>query len=526
MNCGHPLILHESLLYKWFVLGTVMIGTFMAVLDSMIVTVALPKLMAGFGAPLYTVEWILTGYLLVFAIMLPSSSWFAGRYGYKISFMVGLFFFTAGSLLCSLSWNIEALIGFRLIQGGGAGFLLPVGMAIITREFPPQMRGLALGFWSAAASASVALGPTIGGFLVDRFVWHMIFDVNVPIGTAAILISFMTLREFQPEAHRPFDYIGFLSLSIFLTALLLALSNGNAAWNTGGWTSSYIIICFAVSMVGVLAFIIVESIVHQPLIDLSLFKISTFTFANLVLFMFGIGLFGSNFVLPLYLQNSLGYTPLQAGLVLLPMGILLGITGPFAGLLSDKIGGKLPALAGLFLLAISFYQYKNLTLYSDHMQILHPLYMRGIAMGLIFSPLTTLAISEIGNEKIARASGLINVLRQLGGSFGVAIFGAVLSQRNEFHQVQNGIILSDRPESVAAALNQFQHFAASYGGGSALENVQNAQYILNTFAQNTSYVSAINDVFLIASLTIVVSLIPAFMIKTQRHHDRSMEAAL
>lgn len=419
--------------YRWLVLATVMIATFMAVLDATIVNVALSKLMASFGVAVDKVEWILTAYLLIFAIMLPSSGWFANHLGYKRLFLAGLFFFTLGSFLSSLAWSFNILIFFRVLQGCGAGILMPVGMAIITREFPPEKRGIALGFWSVAASASVSLGPALGGFLIDRFSWHTIFDVNVPVGIMGMAAAAIVLREHKSEAVRVFDLLGFISMGIFLTALLLALANGNSAWNTGGWTSTYIRTMFAVALVGAVVFFITEFKTRHPLIDISLFRNFNFSLANLVLFIFGLGMFGSNFLLPIYLQNSLGYTPLQAGLVFLPVGILVGITAPFAGLFSDKVSGKMPAVLGLVLLAVSLYMYGSLSFMTEKAQIMLPLYIRGFAMGLIMSPLTTIAISEISNREMAQASGLVNVIRQVGGSVGVALFGSILTRRTILH---------------------------------------------------------------------------------------------
>ncbi len=203
-----PALDPQSPVYRWLVLGTVMIATFMAVLDATIVNVALAKLMATFGVSVDRVEWILTAYLLIFGVMLASSGWMADRWGYKRMFILGLFLFTVGSFLCSLAWTIEVLIAFRVIQGAGAGFLMPVGMAIITREFPPEKRGIALGFWSVAASASVSLGPTLGGYLIDRFRWNTIFDVNVPVGIMGIAVAAIVLRENRPSPKGAFDIVG------------------------------------------------------------------------------------------------------------------------------------------------------------------------------------------------------------------------------------------------------------------------------------------------------------------------------
>ncbi len=502
--------------FRWLVLGTVMIGTFMAVLDATIVNVALAKLMATFGVSVDMAEWILTAYLLIFGVMLPSSGWIADRFGYKRAYLTGLLLFTGGSFLCSLAWNIDVLIAFRVIQGAGAGFLMPVGMAIITREFPPEKRGIALGFWSVAASASVSLGPTIGGYLIDRFSWQTIFDVNVPIGLLGIVISLIVLREFKSREIRAFDLLGFLSLAAFLTALLLALSNGNSAWNTGGWTSDFIMTCFAVSVVGLVVFLITELSVEHPLIELGLFKSLNFSLSNLVLFIFGLGMFGSNFLLPIYLQDSLGYTPLQAGLVFLPVGVLLGLTAPFAGMFSDKYNAKIPAATGLILLALSLYQYSFLSQWSEYWQIMLPLYIRGVAMGLIFSPLTTIAIAEISNRKMAQASGLINVIRQIGGSFGVAIFGSILTRRVIYHAGIYGQQVEPNSESLQRTLLHLQHFVARVSGTAIHEAGLQAKIILGSFVRNQAFISSVDDVFLLAAVTLIAAVIPIFFLRRRQ----------
>ena len=241
--------------YRWFVLANIMIGTFMAVLDATIVNVGLTKMMSAFGTSVDKIEWVLTAYLLVFAVVLPSSGWIADHWGHKRSYLLGLFLFTSGSLFCSLSSNENMLIMFRIIQGAGAGFIMPVGMSIITHEFPPEKRGMALGFWGIASSSSVSLGPLLGGYLIDTFSWHAIFDVNVPIGIFAMLATFVILREYKTESARSFDFLGFVSMTAFLVFLLLALSDGNASWNTGGWTSNFILTCIGISFVSFVVFL-------------------------------------------------------------------------------------------------------------------------------------------------------------------------------------------------------------------------------------------------------------------------------
>jgi MFS transporter, DHA2 family, multidrug resistance protein len=384
---------------------------------------------------------------------------------------------------------------------------------------------LALGFWTIAASASVSLGPTVGGYLIDHFSWHTIFDVNVPVGIFGMIASFVILRERKSEEGRFFDLVGFLSLSIFLTALILALANGNSAWNTGGWTSGFILACFAFSIVGLAVFLVAEFNVRHPLIELVLFKSLDFTLSNIALFIFGLGMFGSTFLLPIYLQNSLGYTPFQAGLVFLPVGIITGITAPFAGYYSDKHNAKIPVIIGLALFALSFYQYSYLSFLSEKEQIMLPLYIRGVAMGFVFSPLTKIAITEISNQKMAQASGLINVIRQIGGSFGVAIFGTILTRRTIFHSAMYSQQLDTNSEAFRNSIVKLQHFVMQTGGGSASGAMAKAKGLLYSFAQNQAFIQAVDDVFFMAAIIILISLVPIFFLRVNHQIDARKIAA-
>lgn len=507
---------HEHASYRWWVLANVMIGTFMAVLDATIVNVALPKLMASFGVSVDKIEWVVTAYLLVFAVMLPTSGWVADHFGYKRTYFTALFVFTFGSFLCGLAWNEDALIVFRILQGAGAGFLMPVGMAIIIREFPVKQRGLALGFWAIAAAASVSLGPLVGGYLVDNINWNAIFDVNVPVGIFGMFATLVVQREYKTQNTRAFDFVGFLSMSVFLAFLLLALSDGNAAWNTGGWTSPFLLSCFALSLIGLVVFLTTEFHVKHPLIELGLLKNFNFAATNAILFIFGLGMFGSTFLLPLYLQNSLGYTALQTGAMFLPVGILQAFISPIAGSVSDKFSPKIPAIIGILLLGISLYMNGFMSLSTERSQIMLTLIIRGVAMGLLFTPLSALALSEIPREKMAQASGLFNVIRQIGGSFGVAIMGTMLTRRMIYHSAMYGQAV-DRTDPVYQNLVRgLQHFAQQAVGGPTAVASMRANALIASHVAQQAFVQAIDDDFLIAAVITFVGLIPIFLLRSRK----------
>jgi MFS transporter, DHA2 family, multidrug resistance protein len=511
-----PSLHHEHGSYRWWVLANVMIGTFMAVLDATIVDVALSKLMGVFGITIDQVEWVITAYMLIFAIMLPTSGWIADHFGYKRTYLSALLLFTLGSFLCSLAWNESALIFFRVVQGLGAGMMMPVGMAIVTREFPVRQRGMAIGFWSIAAAASVSLGPMIGGYLIDHFAWHTIFDVNVPVGMIAILATILIQREYKTEKIRSFDLIGFLALGVFLTSFLLALANGNASWNTGGWTSGYILTCFALALTSFVVFLIAEFTVTHPLIDLSLFRNHNFAFANVVLFIFGLGMFGSTFLLPLFLQNALGYTAFQAGMLFLPVGILQGAIAPIAGILSDRFNPKIPAIVGVVLMALSFQQNHFLSLFSEQSRILLALYIRGLGMGLLFTPLSTLALREIPRQKMAQASGLFNVIRQIGGSLGVALFGTILIRRVLFHSAIYGSAVDPYSPVFKNTIVKLQYFAQHAGGGTMALAAERARSIAGSHIAQQAFAASVGDDFFIAACITIVCVGVILFLRTKK----------
>jgi MFS transporter, DHA2 family, multidrug resistance protein len=517
---------HEHESYKWWVLGNIMIGTFMAVMDATIVDVSLAKIMATFGIDVDTVKWVATAYLMIFAVMLPTSGWIADHIGYKKTYGGALTLFTAGSLLCSLAWNENALIIFRIIQGAGAGLMMPVGMAIVMREFPPEKRGIALGFWSIAAAASVSLGPTLGGYLVDNFSWHSIFDVNVPVGIFAIFATLVIQREYKTETNKTFDLIGFISLAIFLSALLIALSDGNADWNTGGWTSPFIVSCFVISFIGFVVFMITELNIRHPLIDLSLLRNFNFATANIILFIFGMGMFGSTFLLPLYLQNGMGYTAYQAGSLFLPIGFIQAIMAPIAGNMSDKINPKIIAVIGIILLALSLFLNHFLSLFSMTSSIMVSLYLRGLGMGCIFTPLSAMALNEIPREKMAQASGLFNVLRQIGGSFGVAIMGTLLTSRTIFHSTMYGQVVNQNSPAVKNIMYGLSNYARDVAGGTNAVNAARAKTLVSYHINMQAFVSAVDDDFFIAALITVLCVVPILFLRYRKKESGVKPAAI
>jgi DHA2 family multidrug resistance protein len=502
--------------YKWLLLGNVMLGTFMAVLDGTVVNTGLPKIMASFGIGLDKVEWIITAYMLAMAVMLPTSGWLADRFGYKRMYFLGLFGFTFGSFLCSISPNENVLILSRIFQGLGAGTLQPLGMAIITREFPVKQRGLALGFWGIAAAASISFGPTLGGFIIDNFSWQLIFGINIPIGIAAMLFTILIQSEYKHPTRRKFDIAGFISITIFLPLTLYALSETTAATNSAGWRAPYILLCAAIAVVSLAVFITAELVAEDPIIDLRLISNHNFGLALIILVFFSIGMFGSTFLFPVYLQNSMGYTALEAGSVFIPVGIIQGIMAPISGRISDKVNPKMPIIIGILLMAFSFYLNSKLSYLSEMKSIMISLYIRGFGMGLTFTALNTVSLLEIPREKMAQASGISNSIRQLGGSLGVALLATMLTTRTIYHNQQYGTALNARSQTYnETSANIRFHLQHTAGMSPAAA----ASYAPSAIASNISkqaYIDGINDDFLIASIITLIGAIPIIFMHTRK----------
>ncbi len=505
---------HKS--YKWFLLANIMVGTFMAVLDATVVNVGLPKIMASFGIGLDKAEWIITAYMLAMAVMLPTSGWLADRYGYKKLYFIGLLLFTSGSMFCGLSTNENMLITSRVLQGLGGGIIQPLGMAIITREFPLKQRGIALGFWAISAAASVSFGPLIGGFLVDNFNWQLIFDINIPIGILAMIFTIIIQSEYKSQEIRRFDLAGFLSVTIFLPLTLFTLSEGNTATNSAGWHAPYILFCASIAIIALAVFIVAELTVKDPLIDLRLLKNHNFGLGNIIMIFFSIGMFGSTFLMPVYLQNSMGYTALQAGSVFLPVGIIQGTVAPISGRISDKLNPKYPGMAGVILMAFSFYLNSRLSFLSELHSIMISLYIRGLAMGLLFTSLSTVTLLEIPRDKMAQASGITNSIRQLGGSLGVALLATLLTTRVNYHAQQYGSSISATSEVFHQTTEKIRFHLQHDDGSSPSDAIRQGQSILLSNLNKQAYIQGINDDFLLAGIITLIGGIPIIFLHTKK----------
>ncbi len=427
--------------YKWLVAVAFVAGFFMDLMDVTIVNVAIPTLSRQLNVPDTTLEWVVTGYLLSLAIWIPASGWLGDRFGTKRVFLFALGLFTVGSVLCSLAPNVGFLIAFRIFQGVGGGMMTPVGVAMLFRAFPPNERAKASAVLSIAAAMAPALGPVLGGWLSDSVGWRWIFVVNVPVGILAFLFSWRVLKDHkEPNAGR-FDYDGFLLSATGLVLLIYALSSVP----THGPRSAQVIVTavLGVMLLGLLVW--VESRQNSPILHFSLFRDRLFRTANIIMF-FAFALWiGFLFVLPLFLQQLLGFTAFRSGLITSPQAIGWIAVAIVASRIYKKMGPRKMIVLGLAGTAAMTVLFVTVNAGTSLWTIRTILFFRGLTMGFAVIPIQAAAFSNISREETGRASSIFNTNRQVASSFGTAVLGTVLFE-----------LLLDRPGSVADQLSAYR----------------------------------------------------------------------
>ena len=411
---------------KWWTLAAVAFGLFMIMLDNTVVNVALPSIAADLQIGLSELEWIVTGYALTFASLMLTGGKLADLLGRRRIFIVGLAIFTVSSLFCGLAGSGELLIGARVVQGAGAALMNPATLSIIAATFPPRQRGMAIGIWAGVSALALAIGPLVGGLLTEHISWSWIFFVNVPIGVIAIAASLLLIPESKDEsAEQRLDVPGLLTSGIGLFALTYGLIEAN----TYGWTSGRIVGAFAVAVTMLLAFVLLELRQRIPMLDLSLFRSGTFAGANLAVLLVALAMFGVFFFVSLYMQGVLGYSAVKTGAAFLPMTILIVLVAPIAGRSSDRFGSRWLMTSGMVLIAIQLFYFSRLGVDEKYWSLLPAMILGGFGMSLVMTPSAAAAVRALPVDKSGVGSAVLNAFRQVGGSMGIALIGAIMAHR-------------------------------------------------------------------------------------------------
>ncbi len=409
---------------KWWTLVAVSFGLFMIMLDNTIVNVALPTIQSSLHLQISELEWVVTGYALTFGAFMLTGGKLADLLGRRRVFVIGLVIFTASSLACGLAEGAPMLIGARVVQGLGAALMNPATLSIIVATFPARQRGTAIGVWAGVSALALAIGPLVGGVIAEHLSWSWIFFINVPVGVVAIAAAYVFIDESRDTSHeqRP-DVPGLVTSTLGLFALSYALIEAN----TYGWTSTRILVAFGVAAVSLAAFVLLEHYQRLPMLELELFRNKGFSGANTVMLLTGLAMFGVFFYVSLYVQQVIGYSPTEAGASFLPWTLLIIVLAPIAGRLSDRIGPRPLVVGGMIVITGSLLIFASLGENATFWNLLPAMLLGGIGMSGAMAPTTAAAMHSVRPDKAGVGSAVLNSARQVGGSLGIAIMGAIVA---------------------------------------------------------------------------------------------------
>lgn len=488
------------------VLPVIIIGTFMSVMDGTIVNVSLPKMISVFNSSTADAQWIVTAYMLTLGIVMPISGYLGDRFGYKRIYFTALLIFVVGSFLCGAAWSINSIIVFRVLQAVGGGIMQPLGMAILYQNFPRERMGTVLGLWGISMMLAPAIGPTLGGYLVDYISWRFIFYVNVPVGILNLFMAKARLKETPLIKGHSFDIVGIVTSALGFFCLLLALSEGTAY----GWTSPYIVFLLFISAFSLAIFIYNELHHSEPVMDLRLCKNYVFSISLVVSSIISIGMFAVVFLIPLLLQSILGKSAVLTGLILLPAALASGIVMPLSGKIFDRYGARALVMGGLVVLVITTYMLHGFNAATPVWIMILWLVIRGFGMGFCFMPSTTAGMNTVPQHLVGRASALSNVVRQIASAFGIAMFSSILANRQTSY-------LADLASAINVNSSEYLHIQAEImsmatGLGIRGDSVFGMTgSIIMQQAVKESMVMAMGDCFIVAAgLTVIALVLAAF----------------
>ncbi|HEX4344042.1 MAG TPA: MFS transporter [Solirubrobacteraceae bacterium] len=438
---------------RWWTLAAMCFALFMIMLDNTVVNVALPSIQKDLHSTYATLEWTVNAYTLSLAVLLITGGRLGDIFGRRKVFLLGVGLFAASSAFIGFSQTDAWLIGGRAIQGIGAALMMPATLSIITNTFPPQERGKALGTWAGVSALALAIGPVVGGYLVEYVSWQSIFFLNLPVAAGALAITLFATRESRDETILPkLDFGGIATISVGLGALTLTLVEAS----TWGWGSVANVALFAVAALGLIGFAVVERRVRVPMVDFTFFRSKTFLGASVVAFIVSFAMLAMFFFIAIYMQNIEHYTPLQAGIRFLPTTLMIIVISPLSGRLADRIGPRPLMTGGLLLVAISLFWQSHLTVGSGFQFLAPGFVLMGIGMGFTMSPMSTAAMNAVDRTKAGVAGGILSMSRMIGGTLGVAVLGAFIGKPSDpaayVASLGHGLVMGAIVAAVGAAV--------------------------------------------------------------------------
>jgi len=500
---------------KWIVALTVMLPTLMVIVDSSVVNVSLDHIRGSLSAGIDEATWSITSYLAANAIIIPMTGWLSRFFGRKRYLIFSMALFTLSSFFCGLSWNIQSLVFFRILQGLAGGSLQPISQSILLETFPPYQHGTAMAIFGVGIMFGPIVGPVMGGWITDNWTWRWIFYINIPIGIISVLMVSLFIRDphYMKPAKMKIDYWGLVLLAVGIGCLQMILDRGRRV----DWFSSEFIIWLSVlSFTSLILFLIVELFVEHPIVNMRVFKDFSFSLGNVVVFFILFNLFGSIVLLPIYLQTLMGYTATLAGIVLAPGGIAALVAMPVAGILISRINPKIIIAIGIIVTAYATLLMSMFNRLADFNTILLPRVYMGIGLGLVMVPLFTLSLSHIKKEAMGNATSIFNLMRNLGGSFGVAVATTILTRRAQFHQSRLVDYLTPFDINYVWSSQQTAQILQYKGLEPTLAHKGGLGVIYETLL-NEAYMMSFNDVFYIIAVMSILLLPLVLCMKHIRH---------
>jgi len=504
---------------------TCVLCAMLEIVDTTIVNVALNNMRGSLGATLTDVAWVITAYAIANVIVIPMTSWLSQQFGRRNYFATSIVIFTVASFLCGNATNIWELVAFRFIQGLGGGALLVTAQTIITESYPVAKRGMAQAIYGMGVIVGPTLGPPLGGYIVDHFSWPFIFYINIPLGIIATFLTIIFVKSPKYGAKlkaNQVDWWGIILLATFIGSLQFVLEHGQQ----DDWFNNRTIIVLSVlSTFGLILFIWRELTYKHPIVNLKVFKDNNLKIGTIMCFILGFGLYGSTFIIPIYTQSILGWSATDAGLLLIPSSITTGIMMPFIGKMIQRgVSQTYMVAAGFFVFFLfTFLMRGVLTPDTGVEHMFWPLILRGVGLGLLFVPITTLSLSTLKGKHIGEGAAFTGMMRQLGGSFGIAIITTYISRFNQEHRVTLVSHLDKTSFEVQQAVNQLQMgFMAK--GYSANEALAKAYKVLEFKVMTQSSVLSFMDIFMYLGLLFLVCIPFILLIKKGKNKVNPADA--
>jgi DHA2 family multidrug resistance protein len=503
---------HSS--HKWLIALTVMTGNIMSSLDISIVNVVLPHMRGTFSASVEEITWVSTGYILSNVIIMPIVAFLSSRFGRKNYYIFSVLLFTGSSMLCGIAWNLTSMVGFRILQGIGGGALIPVSQSILREIFPPKEQAMAMGIFGVGVMLGPAIGPTLGGWLTDNYSWPWIFYINVPVG----IINVLLVKKFIEDPHYlvrqtgKVDILGLSLMTVGLGALQTMLEQGEI----NDWFSSeFIIYLSLVAAFGLILFVWRELKVENPAVNLRILKDINFSSAAFLNGILGMALMSSLFILPLFLQQLLGYPAFDSGLALIPRAVAMIMIMPLAGRIYNRVGPRLMIGLGLLLNAISFYQLSILSLSVGYWDIFFPQFLQGIGIGLVFVSLSTAALSTIEKPMLTAAAGLFNVVRQVFGSVGIALAATILTRGEQAKRALLMEHITAFGNTSAETLRSLSQYFSSQGMD-IIDAQNKALKAIEGIVMRQASMISFNHIFFLIAVLFVICIPLIFLITDSR----------